>query len=269
LAKSSEQTAAPETPSTLFNTLSQSPIPANSEATAQPCRSMRTDKPLYIKHDSQSEEVVHSGTNAPHLAPSLHVPSAFLEDPDEAGGVTTEEGSVPKPLEDLNNTESAFAAETADANVPNPHMLAEATRSPDWLPREKSIEEKLDTCKARPVAQIFSQTGGVDAHMICDTKVAHVAANSRHVHWGAIKRILCYFSGTPDPPFTHVETSSPLEGLSDTTGNIAKDRRAISEHTFPIDGGTAYQSSKWQDNALSPTIRSGHITVTHSGKQAS
>jgi hypothetical protein len=47
-----------------------------------------------------------------------------------------------------------------------------------------------------------------------------------------------------------------------------EDWRAISGCAFPIDGGTTSQSSKLQDNALSPTTGSGHVAVMHGGKQA-
>ena len=55
----SEQTAAPETPSTFFNTSSPSATPADFEVTAQSRRSTRTDKPSCIEHDSKSGGTEH------------------------------------------------------------------------------------------------------------------------------------------------------------------------------------------------------------------
>jgi len=190
---------------------------------------------------------VHPSTNAPRLVPSLQVPGAFPEDPDEAGGVTTEEDIVRAQLEDLDNMELVFAAETADADVPDPHMLVEATRSPDWPPREEPIKEKPDTCKVHTVAENLNQTGGVDTYAIRDAKVAHIAANPGHVHWGVIKRIFCYFSGTPDPSFMPAETSSPLEGHTDANGHKVEDWYATLGCMFPIDDSTASQPLKWQN----------------------
>jgi hypothetical protein len=196
---------------------------------------------------------VHPSTNAPRLAPSLQVPGAFPEDPDEAGGVTMEEGGALAQLENLDNTELAFAGKTADADAPDTHTLAEAMCSPDQPP----IEEKPVTCKVRPVAHGHRIMGGID-HVDTHVKVVRVAANPGHIYWEAVKRTLRYFSGTPNPPSTRVETSSPLEGHSDAASFIAKDRRTISERVFPIDGGiTTPKSLKWQDNALSPTTVSG------------
>ncbi len=153
--------------------------------------------------------------------------------------MTTEEGGAPAQLEILDDTESAFAGETADADAPDPHTLAEATRNPDRPP----IEEKPVTRKVRPVAHAHRITGGID-HVDTHAKVARVAANPGHVYWEAVKQTLRYFSGTPDPPFMHVKTSSPLEGHSDAAGFIAEDRCTISECAFPIDGGITPKSLK-------------------------
>ncbi len=103
-------------------------------------------------------------------------------------------------------------------------------RCPNWPPWEEPIEEKPDAHKARPVAQGFSQMSGVDTH----AKVACVAANLGHAqaHWEAVERTLHHLSGTPDPPPTHVEASSPSEGHANANpdGNMAKYRRAVVGH---------------------------------------
>ena len=50
--------------------------------------------PSCIVHDFQTGRVVHPGTSPPHLTPSLCASGAFVEDPDEAGGVTIAKCSV-------------------------------------------------------------------------------------------------------------------------------------------------------------------------------
>ena len=92
-AKSSEQTAALGSPSTIssFSTPLTPPtiMPADSEATAQPCTQTSC-----AAHDFQSGRMVHPGTSSPCLAPGLCTSEAFAEDPDKAGGATLEEGSA-------------------------------------------------------------------------------------------------------------------------------------------------------------------------------
>ena len=124
---SSEQIAAPGTPSTFYMCeLPASSVKATSpqgldSLPAQPRRTARTLEPSCIAHDLQSEEVVHPGTNVPCLAPCLQASEAFTEDPDEAGGVTMMEDGVPAQRKDSKVMESAFAAKTADAEPQAPH----------------------------------------------------------------------------------------------------------------------------------------------------
>src|SRR5260221_3736003 len=213
------------------------PSPERPQARAQPRRSMRTHKSscIMIEHDSQSEQVVQPGTNAPRLAPSLQAPGAFAEDPDEAGGATTVEPGAPAPLVDPDGTQSTFTTKIADTGAPDPRTVSEAMRYPNWPPREEPIEEKPDAHKAHPVVQGFSQMSGVDTH----AKVACVAANLGHAHWEAVERTLHHLSGTPDPPSTHVEASSPSEGHANANpdGNMAKYRRAILGNVSLTDSG--------------------------------
>jgi hypothetical protein len=148
--KSSELTAAPETPSTFFIALLPPVMPANSEATAKPRKSTHTlsvNAPC-IEHDSQSEEAVHPGTNFHRLAPSLQIPGPFAEDPDEAGGVMIAEDGAPAPLENFEGMKSALVAETADTEAFEPHTLAEVKHRPNWLSWETSTEDGLNTCPA-------------------------------------------------------------------------------------------------------------------------
>src|SRR5260221_763946 len=230
------------------------PSPEQPQARAQPRRSMRTHKSscIMIEHDSQSEQVVQPGTNAPRLAPSLQAAGAFAEDPDEAGGATTVEPGAPAPLVDPEAAQSTFTAKIAVPGAPEPRRISEAMRCPNWALREEPIEDKPDAPKARPVAQGFSQMSGVDTH----AKVACVAANLRHAHWEAVERTLHHLSGTHGPPPTHVEASSPSEGHANAKpdGNMAKYRRAILGHTSLTDSGAVPWSSKRQDIAPSESL---------------
>jgi hypothetical protein len=105
--------------------------------------------PSCIIRDLQAGEgVVHSGTNAPRIAPGLQVPETFAEDPEEAEGVWTVDDGSPAMHEDFEGMEFLFMAEIADAEALEPCMLTEAKRRPDWPSWEKAIEEELATLKA-------------------------------------------------------------------------------------------------------------------------
>jgi len=158
----SEQTAAPDTPST-SNVLSPPIAPIRSPPSSlSPVRAQQPDvppiplrrsscirMPSRIVRDLQAGEgVVHSGTNAPCIAPGLQVPGDFVEDPKEAGGVWTVDDGSPAMHEDFEGMEFIFAAETADAEALEPRMLTEAKRRPDWPSWEKAIKEELATLKA-------------------------------------------------------------------------------------------------------------------------
>jgi len=105
--------------------------------------------PLHIVHDLQAGEgVVHSGTNAPCIAPGLQVPETFAEDPVEAGGVWTVDDGSPAMHKDFVGMEYIFAAETADTEALEPCTLTEAKRRPNWPLWEKAIKEELATLKA-------------------------------------------------------------------------------------------------------------------------
>ena len=135
LAAVSEQAAAPGTPSN-FN-LPKSPAspyeaisPEGLDSLlAQLRRTAHTHMHSCIAHNIWLGEVVHLGTNAPHLMPCLQASEAFAEDPDEAGGVTTMEDGALAPLQNSKTMESAFTAKTADTEVLQPHTLMEAKHS--------------------------------------------------------------------------------------------------------------------------------------------
>jgi hypothetical protein len=162
-SKSSKQVAAPGTPST-FNTPSTPPtiMPADSEATAQPRTRTRarTPKPLCTAHNFQSGRMVHPGTSPPCLAPSLRTSGVFAEDPDEAGGVTTEEGGAQAHPKGPDGAESTPATKTAGASTRDPRTPVGAKRSPDKPPRKKPPEGKSPTGAARPDAQRRRPHGG-------------------------------------------------------------------------------------------------------------
>ena len=285
-AMSSEQPAAPSTPSSLFQPPSSPLMPADSEATApaprlfsepknppvQPHKSTRTRDPSCIEHDPHSGGTVHTGTNAPRFAHGLQAPGTFAKDPDKAGGVTMEGDGARAPLTDPDDAELAFVATIANTGAPDPRMLAEETHSPDWPPTEEPTEENPAARKVRPVAQEFSKPGITD-HVDTHAKVARVAANSGHAYWEAIKWTLQHPFNTHDSSFTHIVARSPSEGYADANADAAsstaEDRRAISERVLPIDGDTTTSFSKLQHIAISPTSGSGHAAATHSGREAS
>jgi hypothetical protein len=186
--------------------------------------------------------------------------------------VTTEGDSARAPHKDPDGAELTVAATTADTGAPDPHILVEAKRSHNWPHRDKPIEAKPAARMARPVAQGLSKPGVID-HVDTHAKVARVAANPGHAHWEAVKRTLHHFLNTHDPPFAHIEASSPYEGYANTNADAAsstaEDRRAIPERALPIDGGTTPPFSKPQDIAVSPTSGSGHVAATLSDKEAS
>jgi hypothetical protein len=99
-------------------------------------------KPSHIIHDLQSGKGITS------LNPNPHVPSAFIEDPEESGGVWAIEDRLPTLLEDFNGIEFVFMAEMADTEALEPHMLTEARQRPEWPHWEKAILEELETLKA-------------------------------------------------------------------------------------------------------------------------
>jgi hypothetical protein len=70
------------------------------------------------------------------------------------------EDSALAPPQDSKTTESTFVAKTADAEVLQPHTLAEAKHSPDKPLKEPN--KKPATSKVHPIAQGLHQTGSLD-----------------------------------------------------------------------------------------------------------
>jgi hypothetical protein len=141
----SEQPAAPHTPTPPPNTTPPMPAQDNvpEELPLHLHRSARLCKPSCLVRDLQSSE----GTAAPSHTCGLQLPGSYKEE-EEAGGAWTVEDSAPVLLEDFEGIEFVLAAETADAEAMEPHMLAEAKRRPNWPLWEKAIEEELSTLKA-------------------------------------------------------------------------------------------------------------------------
>jgi len=328
---SSEQTAAPGTPSTSnaltspaspskatpsssepAPELDSSPSPAESVTNAQQERAptpSRTDTAtVKIGSDPDPQPsgngLAHLGTDDPRLAHIPDHPGAFAEDPGESGGVPTVENSASSPLADPDGAASTFAAETADAGAPAPCTLAEAKRSHDRPPWEEPTESPV-THKARPAAQVLSQTGGVDiddpnqsdhgGHAVHPPQPAHIDAAFPHYQLAEHKlssppvdhlvrpltdpapASAAECDTTRDVPHreavnTLTRAASPMcpaTTSADASGIMAIYRRATSGHAFPIDGGTMPPFSRQQEDAPSPTIGSGHIATTHGGQEAS
>jgi hypothetical protein len=240
-------------------------------------------KPLCIKHEFQSEEVVHVGTNAPHLMPSLHIPGALTEDLDEAGGVTIEEGSVPAAPKDLNGSNLAAAAKMADIDTSKPCTLMEAIHILNWPPWEKPDDERPDACQVHPVAQGSSQSshkdrldtcpvpkcncrGGtmhplqpacIDATLLHDHLAGHMPLSTPMDHQVPLSSDNAPVSTaevptTCDVPHCKAVNTSNWAALamhldtmpSDTNGSIAVDLCATLAHAFPYNGGTGTTTTK-------------------------
>jgi len=130
MATSSEQAAAPATPSTLKSL----PItPANLEATPQPyrCPCMHVPKPLCIAHNFQSGRVVHPGTSPPSpRAQPVHL-WGLRGRPRQSRGSDNSRRRCTSTHSETSTVQSRhLRLETADAEALEPCMLAEAKRSP-------------------------------------------------------------------------------------------------------------------------------------------
>jgi transposase InsO family protein len=190
-------TPPPAEPPLKEQAVKPTPAPVSTK-TPQPAplrRGTRNRKPSRPVRDLLSG----AGSTDPSTARTLKLPGAFVEDPEEAGGVWSAEDGEPTLLEDYDGLEYAFVVETSDAEALEPRTLAEAKRRPEWPLWEKAISEELATLKtagtwrleeappganiigskwvfkakkdaagnvvrykARLVAQGFSQIGGVD-----------------------------------------------------------------------------------------------------------
>ena len=167
---SSEQTAAPSIPisapppdSPEVPGTADTPPPmhiSQPEQRAEPPtlrRSMCIRMPSRIIRELEAGKGIGLTCKAPQPEPAdPDMPALTLEEDapnddeveDLVGGAWTVVHDVPVLLEDFLGLEYAFAAETADAEVLKPRMLAEAKCRPDWPLWEKAIEEESAMLKA-------------------------------------------------------------------------------------------------------------------------
>jgi len=285
---SSEQTAALGTPSTfdmceLPTSSVKATLPQGLDSSPAQLRgTAHTLKPLYIVHNIQSEEAVHLGTNTPCLVPCLQAPEAFVEDPDEAGGVAMMEDGAPAPLEDSKVKKSVFAAETADAEALQPHTLVETKHKPDWPFQKKAIKEHPATVKAAdtqgpeealPRADT-SKTGisGINP----DPKPLSAPMDHQVLHLTDLAPASAVECAIPCNvplrkaviiPTWAVLAAHPDATLFDANGSKAIDRHATLGHAFPIDdSATCWPLRQLEDVPL--TTKCDYIAATHSGKEA-
>jgi len=272
-AVSSEQTAAPGTPST-SNALKSpaSLVEATSpqlshgldSLPAQPCRTMCTHIPLYIVHNIQSGDVVHLGTNAPHLAPCLQASKAFAEVPDEAGGVMTMEDSVLAPPQDSKIMELALVAETADTEALQPCALKFGTTD-------------IVLVDIATLTLVIEITSGVSTKLIpCNTVKPLAAPVPPLTDPAPASAAVCVI--TYDMPhYKAIDTSNwaalamrPDTIFSDVNSSMAVDRRITVTLGWAsyIIGSTIPWLSKRQEDVPLPTTMSNHTAATHGSKEA-
>jgi len=255
---SSEQTAAPATPSNFSLPKSPtSPLEAASplgpdSLPAQPHRTVHTLKPLCISHGLQAEEAVHPGTNPFHLAPGLQALGAFAEGPDAAGGVTTTETGAPAPLKD-----SGIGGIDPDEAVAYGAAVQGDTLSGELGNEDIALVDvaalTLDTNNLEPLsAPVPHLTGPAPASTAeCATTrdVPHRKAVNTS-HWAAL-------ATRPDTIFPGAH------------GSTAADQRATSGHAFPINNGAIRWPPRQQDDISPTTPKYDSVVAMHGGKEAS
>ena len=233
---------------------------------------------IWFDPDPQpGDGVAHSGTNALHLARILQRPGAFMEDPEESGGVLMEENGVPPLHTDPDGTVSTFMAETTGAGAPDHCIPVEAKHSHGQPPWDKPTEKPTDnpaTCKACTVMQGPHQTSSINTndpdqsdhggHTVHPLQPAHTNATFPHYQLAIFKPFPISVdhqvpSHTDPAPATTAECTTtcdmphrkaiktsnwavlvtcPATTFADTNGTITVYWHATSGHTFPIDGGT-------------------------------
>jgi len=290
---SSEQTAAPGTPS-ISNTpispassskatpspsepapeLDVSPSPAESATNAHqehaPSPSCTDTAAAEIRFDPDPQPggdgLAHLDTNAPCLAHIPGCPGAFAEDLGESGGVPMVENGASPPLTDPDGTASTFVAKTTDAGAPTPCMPAEAKCSHDCPPWDDPIPKPI-THKACTAAQTLSQIGGIN---VDDLKLSSMPRDHPVpplTDLAPASAAVCDI--TCDMPHHKVINTSnwatpamhPATTLADANGVMAIHWCAKPGHAFPIDSSTMPPLSRRQEDAPPPTIGSRHITA--------
>ena len=205
--------------------------------------------------------MVHLSTNAPCLVPCLQAPEAFVEDPGEPEGVPTVENGVPAPHADPNDKKLASMAETADADVLNPCIFAEAKCSPSWPPCKATVEESV-TCRVHPAMQQLNYTSSVHINTASPlTDPAPASAVENH-----IPRDMLLRKAVVTPTWAML-AARPDATLFDTNGSKAIDQCATSGHAFLINDSASCWPSRWLED-IPLTTECNYITVMHGGKKA-
>ena len=256
---SSEQSAAPATPSTFIAHKSPATSSEALPAAVQPPWVVRFLKPSHIRavHNPQpGDGLAHSGSHALHLASSLQVPG-IADDPDEAGGVCTMGYDASASFKGIEDTPVAFAVEATAAEALEPCSLPEAANV-EWhtshlLAQEPSPVGSVDPDdpKPSPTPTDHTVTFPIDqapasaaVHTMTHDMPYHEAVNIPFgatpgpAHPESTKRILLTLSDAPDSPSTHAEAHSPVEGSANANSSTTEDRRATSAHAPFIDSGT-------------------------------
>jgi hypothetical protein len=286
---SSEQTAAPATPSTFIAPKSQA-TPSEATPAAQPAWTIRFHKPSRVRavrNPQPGNGVAHSGSHPPHLASSLQVPG-IADDPDEAGGVRTVEDDASASFKGVEYTQKAFAVETADAEAFKPRSLPEAANAErhtsHLVAQESSRIGGINPDGPKPFAMPVDHSVTLPINQAPVSTAAHAMtydmpyrkavhipfmATSGPTHSDFIKRVPFTFLDTPDPPSMYAEANSPVKGSANANGSTAEDWCTTSGHASFIDGGTLLQLSQWQKTAPSPTTECDHVAAAHSNIEAS
>jgi hypothetical protein len=254
---SSEQTAAPATPSNFITPKSLAMPSKATPAAAQPPWTICFYKtPCVVCNPQPSNQVVHSESHAPHLTSSLQVPG-IADDPDEAGGVRTVGYDASASFKGIKDTQEALAVETADAEAPKPHSLPEAINvkqhtshllvqepsqvggidpdgtKPSPMPMDHLVTFFIDQAPASTAVR--TMTYNVPYHEAVDIPFG---ATPGPAHSESAKQIPLTLSDTPNPPSMHAKANSLAEGSVNMNGSTAEDWRATLGHTSFIDGST-------------------------------
>jgi len=254
---SSEQTAAPATPSTFSSPKSPaSPLEATSpqgpdSSPAQLRRTVCTLKTSCIVHDIQTEEVVHLGTNPLRLTPSLQAPGAFAEDPDEAGGVMMTETGALAPLEDsgiggIDPNEAVAYGAAVQGDTLSGELGTEDIALVDVAALPLDIDDLEPLLALVPYLTDPVPTSTAGCTTTCD--VPHCKAVDTS-YWAMLAM-------RPDAIFPGVHSS------------MAVDRRATSGHAFPINNGAICWPPRRQDDVSLTTPEYDNVTAMHGSKEA-
>ena len=241
---SSEQSAAPATPSTLTAPKSPATPSEALPAAAQPPWAVCFFKPSRVRavrNPQPGNGLAHSGSHALHLSSSLQVPG-IMDGPDEAGGVCTVGYDASASLEGVKDMQDTLAAETTGAEAPKPRTHAEAANVEHHMShlhvQESSQVSSVDpdglkpspTPTDHPVTHLIDQAPASAAacavtHDVPYFKAVGIpfAATLGPAHSESAKQIPLTVSDTPNPPSTHAKANSPTEGSAFAHSSTAED----------------------------------------------